>query len=627
MNNPKIAADKKPTADVKVIYDGLLKLAEKKIQALNSSNSPSSGVRAWLGTVAIDRTDIQDSSLIRTAAQTAQVQDDFWGTAIQYNDDNDDNVALELALWLVNQPGNGPKYGNSAVTDGPVAKAIDDISNEVNTNNSINSLATFNAYAESVKAKAKAYPGTNSLANYNAVKAAVDNLKTAVSNASPNNNAQVIAAVTAGSAAAKTVGQDMEQTAEYFEILIEPKNLDFFKKMVKVALNKYNEETLYGLNRSIDADGNVILNFGSSKKIVEAVKSLSDVNDSLINRLEINKILIESGSTSGQITTYDQLVKVFSKVGSSNFVNLSKIPTTKGGNDLVAASNQYFSRPSNGPTITTEAYNGYTAGSDESIALNNKLLFVSTLIDIAAEDASQRLNSNQSQHVNSILSSFNPETYQQWLELHATYVDATATEINKGYFNTVFSSLIQYRFYGNIGKYGKTEYWRNAIVDALKELFGDETLEEAVDINNNSLESPFLTLNRASSLINISELIKYQLHLKVPFVDASTGESEEPDTLSNYVRDITDDALGSPYAYQENLTRSIVLGLVVAVKQGNYYSIHQDGYNELVSSGISQTNIGNMVLPSQVIKGRILGGITFYTFVPRDESGNLAFDN
>lgn len=506
---------KRPSTDVGVIYAALKKMAVLKRIAQVDSNSASSGVTTWLtgNSFTVDRADIP-------MLDPATSSDAFWGNNRSYIADTDDNVARQLAFYILN----------------PVTS-----------------------------------------------------------------------------------------NGQRFNLLENPSNLKYFKDTIKLSVNKDGNQFMYGLGVSVQsstvvplvsARGFPILNWGTVTQIIQAVKSLGTVSEKLLLSLDILNV-----NSNGKIESFSDIIKLAAKYTLGKVINLSDIPTDKSNAALIGVPV--------GKEVFTKAGNAVNNTNKELTVLAVMIdLAIGPLLDDTGSPANNAsdavLNSKQAQQVNSVLSNTNDVRYKDFLEKYVNLASTAGASSTSADFHTVvFSGLIRHRQFSMIGKYGKTAQWRTAIVKALTDVFDENaTLDIATDKNTNSPEEYLLTLTKSNFLKKVSELINYQLYKKIAYVDSSKGP-EDPDTLDAYVKDVTNANNGS---YTENLTRSIVLGLTVASKEGDSYSINQNEFNLLVDAGMHTEDILNMVVARQTIKGRTIGDVIYYALVKRDEAGEPIFE-
>lgn len=428
-----------------------------------------------------------------------------------------------------------------------------------------------------------------------------------------------------------------------FELLGEPKNDSFFKKLVKtgVAIDSVTklpkQQVLYGLNTTVTvtAAGAPASNFGG--RAYEVLKTYN-INESLKVALYAHQV----GGGNGRADNYAELKNMAKEFTLAKLVNLKVMPVQKNGDEIFepAVDNFYENKP---------AANQVYPNTNDSSAMREKLKVVAAMVDIAigvkldnrviqnsnvdfnadsftfdsldqspdtAVAEPQMISAKNILQVVEVLGLLEEDSVKDFLNIHVEYDDT-----NRAIAEMLFASMIYYRHTNGsyFGKYGSSNLWAKAIQGAAVDTFNGawvwDLATENSDVNHEGAQFS-LTLSKSNMAKRIADLIHYQINTK-NISQGSYGDVQK--TLKDYV-----DLLING---RKDLQRGLILGLVVARTNGKTsYIIGKSEYDELVAAGMDQNDILNMVVARQGVKGHVVGKVTYYTLVARDDEGEPVFD-
>jgi hypothetical protein len=450
-----------------------------------------------------------------------------------------------------------------------------------------------------------------------------------------------------------------------FFLLDEPANDKYFAKMiqasgsVQISNGAVNPVQLYGLDAAVSpSTGFISYNWGDNDSCMRALAGVSgvtkDLEMSVYIQLYVSYYVAQTSTTSSGVTTttaahqsegfikyWTHLELFINKYGLKTISNLSRVPEDKAGTLLITPTSttntgitKLFTDSGNYAAVTTSAYPNMTAKSPAAIAFNRKLLHVATMLDMANaadfDSSNGQTNSQAATHVGQVLDALDDATVKNFYEYYVNFVGGNAASSNNSpfIFQNMNTNLIQNRIYTQVGKYGKTSQWREAICKADENICKDSSaidinFDDALDVSaslDSAIDLKRLTLSKSNHMKKIAELIRYQLEKKIPFVDPSTLVAETMDRLESYVERLN--AQSSPQLLKLN-----VLGLVAASKSGGKNIINQAEYDDLLAAGLLAETVYRCVVAVQTVAGHRLGNIAYDSLIGYDADGNVQFDN
>lgn len=402
-----------------------------------------------------------------------------------------------------------------------------------------------------------------------------------------------------------------------FKMLSDPSNDKWFAKLVKVGAvvsgdaQTNGSKNLYGLSITVLATGKPTGDFGSADQILRAVNGIS-ANESSFTKVKLYLTVMSD------VTSFAEIEKLYGIFGESVIVNLSSIPQDKSNNVLISCSSLKMAKvfPQG---ISPDFYAGFTSNTDSHKNLVKRMAFVSTVHDLITAVTPVNKTVVSINH----LKLFNATDSGDFFKYHVPYEngvsgDATANAA----FNNIINIIMEQdslKINPFITANSRAVDWSEAIVNHMRtNPVCLRDILDAIDTTSTDVLKPSESVKLKSIATSVKTLLEKPL-----YINPDDQAAETRITLSDLIADTS--ATPTLSGKQGN----IIFTWYGAISDGglDMTKLTQDAYNNLLVSGMSNSDILNSVYSRPIVVGFQVGGISFSTFVGTDENGNPIFDS